>query len=399
MEHNENVRGHTVSEQTAQIPEPAAQGPPAPVDAAAEMGSAAEQAPQITAPPAEASGMENPELALMIFLGRMLFESGRNTDAAAILKKALGEAEKQYEFDHPVFGQILSLLADIYKARGAGSAVIPICERAVQSMELSQGRDALPTAREKEKLARALILDQQCERAELLLNQTLRVYRQSLPDGSPEIAGVHEALGELFLARNAPECAAGEFHAALEIQEQVLDQDDPELAKTLYMLGVQRRQSGKLLDALTYHRRALSIRRLHQDTEYMPVIQSLTELSFVLQQLGRLPEAEELLRQALALGEARQGYDHPLTAHTCYSLSLLLLQQEKFADAELALHRVERSYLRHFGAAASELRTVYQALSVVYKKLGMQRHVKKYQRLLGNLPYLRGPGTGTVLRS
>lgn len=135
---------------------------------------------------------------------------------------------------------------------------------------------------------------------------------------APALAGLHLALGELFVASGNPQKAYEEFEAELKV--------DPYSAQALYRLGALLTDRGDLAGALDRLRRADSIR------PDMP--QTLLELGRAEALSGRLAEADAYLRRVIEI----EGKS-PLAKTAHYQRSQILRRLGKIAEADEELRR------------------------------------------------------------
>ena len=72
------------------------------------------------------------------------------------------------------------------------------------------------------------------------------------------------------------------------------------------------------------------------------------------------------------------GKDHPSTAQAYYDLGAFLFTRDKYKEAEQALQCARKILINVFGRESYNLIAVYNALSVVYEKLGQEQEAKAY---------------------
>jgi serine/threonine-protein kinase len=90
----------------------------------------------------------------------------------------------------------------------------------------------------------------------------------------------------------------------------VLGAEHPELASTLFNLGISRRELKDLEGALAYFRRALSLDEKAHGPDHPNVAFTLIGLGTLYRDLGRLDEAEAAFRRAGAILD-RELPGHP----------------------------------------------------------------------------------------
>jgi CHAT domain-containing protein/tetratricopeptide (TPR) repeat protein len=137
------------------------------------------------------------------------------------------------------------------------------------------------------------------------------------------------------------------YRRAIEIQQQALGADHPDLAESLNNLaeftGIQREYD----EAEELHKRALAIREKALGQNDPKVAVSLTNLARLYSVTRRPKDAIPLLQRALAIGEQAVGATHPDVALTLRSLALAHTAAGD-PDQALTLHRkATRSVLEH----------------------------------------------------
>ena len=150
------------------------------------------------------------------------------------------------------------------------------------------------------------------------------------------------------------------------------------MAQSLNNLGVLLGTEGKFAEAEPLHTRALEIRRRHFGSRHMVVAQSLENLAAACQGLEKYEQAEKLLRESVAIWEENMGAEHPSTAQACYDLGALLFTAGKYEQAEEVLQRARRILVKVFDMNDRNLAAVYNALAVVYEKLGREQEARAY---------------------
>jgi tetratricopeptide (TPR) repeat protein len=110
---------------------------------------------------------------------------------------------------------------------------------------------------------------------------------------------------------------------ALHIVEKSCVAHHPELVPELRLLAQILRDQRRYDDAVTLHRRAITILEKHPG-ELREVTTELYLLASCLRGAQRLREAEPVLRKALALEERSSGPNHPRTAIAAHTLAGLL---------------------------------------------------------------------------
>ena len=72
------------------------------------------------------------------------------------------------------------------------------------------------------------------------------------------------------------------------------------------------------------------------------------------------------------------GPDHPATAQAHFNLGSLLFSMNQFSECEQELKKAEKSMIAQYGREHQSLGPVYNALSIVYDKLGHVPEARSY---------------------
>ena len=109
-----------------------------------------------------------------------------------------------------------------------------------------------------------------------------------------------DALGERVLAEN--QTALGPSH--------------PEVARSLYQLGVMNQRRGRYGEAERQHLQALQIREATLPANDLAIADSVMALGAMYRNRGWYGQAEPFLKRGLTIREAALGPQHPDVAHS-----------------------------------------------------------------------------------
>ncbi|NEP23597.1 tetratricopeptide repeat protein [Moorena sp. SIO3I6] len=121
---------------------------------------------------------------------------------------------------------------------------------------------------------------------------------------------------------------------ALEIRQEILGEEHPDVASSLNNLALLYQSQGRYAEAEPLLQQALALRKKLLGEDHPDVAESLNNLAVLYHSQGRYSEAEPLLQQALALIKKRLGQDHPDVATSLNNLALLYSNQGRYAEAE-----------------------------------------------------------------
>jgi transcriptional regulator with XRE-family HTH domain/tetratricopeptide (TPR) repeat protein len=119
----------------------------------------------------------------------------------------------------------------------------------------------------------------------------------------PEVAGLLTSTATYLCQRARYSEAEPLYQRALQVQEQTLGPEHPQVAWSLYGLADLCSYQGRYSEAEPLYRRALQLREQALGLEHPRVASVLTGLAFLYNALGRYSEAEPLLQRTLHIGE------------------------------------------------------------------------------------------------
>ena len=232
--------------------------------------------------------------------------------------------------------------------------------------------------------------------ARSLLERALSIDENALDPDHPDIARSFNNFGYLLQAQGDLAAARPYFERALTIREQALGPDHRDTASSLNNLGGLLRAQGDLAGARPYFERALASREAlgpdHPDTAM-----SFNNLGSLLRAQGDLAGARPYLERAVAINERVLGSDHPDTASSLNNLGGLLQAQGDLAGArpyfERALAIREQALGPDHPNTANSLNSLGVLLSS-QRKFAMAR--LNFQRALGIVEKSFGPAHPTT---
>ncbi|MGH9841172.1 MAG: tetratricopeptide repeat protein [Blastocatellia bacterium] len=188
------------------------------------------------------------------------------------------------------------------------------------------------------------------DRAQSLLEEALKLRRQTL---GAESADVAESLHHLaVLAHGKGDFAGSEaqFHEALALRRKLLGTEHPDVADSMNSLGVLLLERGNLTEAEPLLREALAMRRRRLGPEHKDVANSLNGLGRLLSKQGKFAEAAEVYGQALALYRQLYGAEHPFVAASLNSRAAMLHELGDYNGAEVLFREALAAQRKLLGA-------------------------------------------------
>jgi len=171
-------------------------------------------------------------------------------------------------------------------------------------------------------------------------------------------AGKHEALEQVVEDANR--------------MELTLPKADPILkARRLSRLGLARRKSGRVSDAIPALEETVQLFEKLEGPDHLDTATQLTELGDCYRFLGQQAKAQKVLLRAIRIHERECGLDSQEAVH---DLNLLTNSYEAAGDLESAAAQQERVLglkERAVGASLDEIAEAQIALAVLYRKWNM----------------------------
>jgi tetratricopeptide (TPR) repeat protein/predicted Ser/Thr protein kinase len=205
--------------------------------------------------------------------------------------------------------------------------------------------------------------------AQQLLEQAIELKQQALGPEHPEVGNALSNLAVVLEAQGAYADALPLHQRALAILEKALGDRHPEVSGVLNNLADNCRLRGEFEQAKLLLERSLEIKEEALGPEHPSVASSLGNLALVLEGMEQLAEARPLLERALRIKENALGPRHPEVAATLNNLAenyrltgeypqALALQQRALAIKEEALGPEHMSV----GMSLTNLALVHQAM-------------------------------------
>jgi tetratricopeptide (TPR) repeat protein len=157
---------------------------------------------------------------------------------------------------------------------------------------------------------------------------------------------------------------------ALNIREQSLGLEHPDVADVLFPLAKLYNELGRYTQAESFLQRELAIRKQTLGSLHPSVGHSLNLLALIYYKLGKDSQAEPLYESALAIHEKELGPEHPETVSVINNLANLYYRLGKYSRAESlylrCLHILEQTVEPEDPKIAGRLNN----LALVYYRLG-----------------------------
>jgi len=311
-------------------------------------------------------------------IGVHLLQQGKVDDAEKMLRKALKNFESSLGPDDAHVGTTLSLLAEVFVAKGQVEAGLSFMGQAAGLLQENPEADPMDTGSVYERMAQIYTAVGNKSKAEEFYRIAAEIYDVIPWDGALAVARVKNDFGEMLLNDKRPQEAIDLLLEAGKIREDHFGSSNPMVAQTLNNLGVGYSMQNELTIALKHHHKALSIREEVFGDEHPAITQSLENIAAIYRVRGQLDKAEELLGRCIEIWQKAEGDEHPAVAQTHHNLATLFITANRDNEAEEHLFAAKKILEKSAEANTQHLAIVYETLSEMYKKLGRTADANEY---------------------
>lgn len=233
-----------------------------------------------------------------------------------------------------------------------------------------------------------------------LHEQALELREQILGPEHPDVATSLSNLGLVFTDQGELARARELHERALAIRERTLGPDHPNVASSLDNLGGVARAMGEYETARELHERALGIWERTMGPEHPGVALSLSSLAVVYLRLGDDAAATKAAERALAIREAQLGPEHPDVAMTLDVLASLRWRADRHDEAITMSERSLAIRRKAFGSTHSHVAASLLNLAGKYRVLEQWEEARtRYQQALEIWEDTLGPEHPHVLQA
>lgn len=174
------------------------------------------------------------------------------------------------------------------------------------------------------KAATYLLNRARYDEVEPLLQRALQIREQQLGPDHPDVALTLNNLAILYKNQALYAQAEPLYQRALHISEQTLGANHPEVAHYLLDLAILYNMQGRYAQAAPLYQRASTIREAHFGSQHHETAEILHDLAIFHHDQAHIAEAENLYQRALAIREPLLGLQHPDTQATATRYAALL---------------------------------------------------------------------------
>ncbi|NEO89987.1 MAG: tetratricopeptide repeat protein [Moorea sp. SIO3G5] len=224
-----------------------------------------------------------------------------------------------------------------------------------------------------------------------LWERVLEIQQQLLGEEHPDVATSLNTLAELYLFQGRYQEAEPLYRQALDLRKRLLGEEHPDVATTLKHLATLYSIQGRYQEVEHLLQQALQLRKPLLGQEHLSVADSLNNLAKVQFRQGRYQEVEHLLQQALDLRKRLLGEEHPDVATSLDNLASLYSGQGRYQEAEPLFQQALDLRKRLLGEEHPHVALSLKNLAIVQLRQGrysdaellFQQALDLHKRLLG----------------
>ncbi len=252
---------------------------------------------------------------------------------------------------------------------------------------LSKGAQEIGQGLQEQPLTRARLMDTigtvymklgLYEDSEPLLLRALELREELLENEDPQVAESFVSLSLLLEQQGKFGEAERMAQRGLEIRERVLEQDHPDIAESLLGLARIYHKQVKLKEAEPLYKRALEIREKVLGPNHPDVAQSLNSLGILYYAQNQFGEAENNYKRALTIRETVLGPDHPDIGRSLNSLASLYLWLRRFDEAEPLYRRALAIREKTLGPVHPDVATCFYNIALLFYYRGNYEEAEKH---------------------
>lgn len=279
---------------------------------------------------------------------------------------------------------VVKFLVDLFEVSDPGEAQgNTITAREI----LSKGAQEIGQGLQEQPLTRARLMDTigtvymklgLYEDSEPLLLRALELREELLGNEDPQVAESFVSLSLLLEQQGKFGEAERMAQRGLEIRERVLEQDHPDIAESLHGLARIYHKQVKLKEAEPLYKRALEIREKVLGSNHPDVAQSLNSLGILYYVQKKFDEAENNYKRALTIRETVLGPDHPDIGRSLNSLASLYLWLRRFDEAEPLYRRALAIREKTLGPVHPDVATCFYNIALLFYYKGNYEEAEKH---------------------
>jgi tetratricopeptide (TPR) repeat protein len=264
--------------------------------------------------------------------GVLLENEGKNADAMVWLGKALAIRENLGDTNSLAAADAANSLALAYRQEGDLPRAESLYRRALAAYRhASQPRNLVAVLN---NLGRVLTEQSQYKEAEQFYHEAIEVAEQRLGPEHPDVAIGVSGLGKLMLARRKFSDAEPLLQRAEQIDRKNFAPDHPRIGYDLCNQGMAAVGRKHYADAEALFKKSKEILDKTLPPNHPELGKLAAHIANIYRLQGRLDESEQLYRQALSILTEAWGPENPQLLATLQSYEAVLRARQEYAEAE-----------------------------------------------------------------
>ncbi|HLL52643.1 MAG TPA: CHAT domain-containing tetratricopeptide repeat protein, partial [Myxococcaceae bacterium] len=275
----------------------------------------------------------------LTLLAELYNAKGAFRRAQALCERGLAIREAALGKDHPDVAASLTVLASILHRQDSFAQAQAFHERALAIREAAFGKNHPDVASSLNALAGLHHSQGSYDQAEKLAQRALAIFETAHGANHPKVAVALRSLASIYVTRGAFGRAEPLALRALAIDEAAGGKDSVSVATTLDLLKGIYGWQGLYGRALEVELRAIAIREAAFGKNSHIVAQSLGSLGELYRTMGFYDLAEPVIQRALTIREATHGKEHSSISYLLDNLAMIYVEQGLYDRAEPLLQR------------------------------------------------------------
>jgi serine/threonine-protein kinase len=303
---------------------------------------------------------------------------GDRVTARELLDRGVERIEREFGAQPDVQAQVFTEVARVYANLGLLERAEQLARRALDIHNDLHGPESLEASASLDQLAEMHAIQGNNEAAVEEYRRAVAIRSAALTQPDTLLAHIQSELGFLLRSAGEHEEAGDMFTQALETQRQLLGDERPEVAMTLFGLAATFHDRGSFDEAEQLFQNALADYDVARGRPHPMAATALLNVGMIRRLREQYRAGEPLLRAAVSMRSALYKADHPDVIEALAQWGIDLTELGRYAEAEPVLtDGLERSD-RSLGVDHPFSSTLREALAVLETATG--RHAEAAAR-------------------
>ena len=259
---------------------------------------------------------------------------GKEVTARALLDEGVRRVDGELAREPELRGEMLDLLAGLYRKLGALDVAKPLAERALALRAQHHGAESADAARSEWTLGWVLANQGEFADARKRLEHAIAVLDRAEGADSLAAADAREPLVELIFGAEGPAATLPVAQRRLETYRRVLGERDERTARALSDVALILAELDRRGEAEAAYRQSIAVLDSVLPADDPRAAYPHNNLAILLLDIGKPAEAEGEVRRALTIREKSLGADHPETIASRGALVQTLMGLDRLPEAE-----------------------------------------------------------------